>query len=120
MTTPTSCHLWRIDAMLEKDLRTALDSVETLADESHLTKTLYRCKTCGQLYVDIWYELIDWNDGDDQSYELYVPVAGQPEIDRLKTLTPPPMSLDLLAIVPRLQSDAGGADRQVRWVRTES
>jgi len=116
MSAPTKCHLWRIDGLPEEEFRAALEDVETVADESHVTKTLYRCKACGQLYFGIWYELIDLDGGDDRAYEICVPVAGDQEIERLKQLLPPPMSLDLLAVSPRLQFDAAGAGRRVYWV----
>lgn len=119
-STPIGCHLWRVDDMSEEELRAALELVESAADESHLTETLYRCKVCGQLYFDIWYELIDWDGGDDASYQIYVPVAGSDEIERLKQLKPPPISLDFLSLVPRLQRDADGNSRRVRWVRSKA
>jgi hypothetical protein len=119
-SNPIGCHLWRIDDMSEEELRAALEQVENVADESHLTETLYRCKACGQLYFDIWYELLDWETGDDTSYEIYVPVADSDEIERLKQLKPPPISLDFLSIVPRLQRDATGASCRFRWVRNQA
>jgi hypothetical protein len=113
---PARCHLWRVDDLSEEDFRAALQQVESVVDQSHLTKTLYRCKTCGQPYFGVWYELIDWNGDDDQAYEICVPVAGDDEIQRLKALMPPPMSLELLSVSPRLQFDGAGAARRVHWV----
>lgn len=117
MSDPAPCHLWRIDGLPEAEFRAALQHVEDIADESHLTKALYRCKACGQLYFAVWYELIDWEGGDDQAYEIWVPVAGDDEIERLKQLMPPPMSLELLTVSPRLQFvGEAGAVRRVHWV----
>jgi hypothetical protein len=116
MSAPTKCHLWAIDALPEQELRSALQQVEDVANESHMTKTLYRCRSCGQRYLGIWYELIDWDGGDDRAFEICVAVGGAHEIERLKQLMPPPMSLDLLAVSPRLQFDGAGADRRAYWV----
>jgi hypothetical protein len=113
----TNCHLWRIDTVPEEEFRAALERVETVTDTSHLTKALYRCTNCGQFYFGIWYELIDWDEGDDQSYEVWAPVSSDDEIERLKRMLPPPMSLDLLALSPRLQIEATGRVRRVCWVR---
>jgi hypothetical protein len=49
-----------------------------------------------------------------------VPIATDLEIAQLTHLVPPPMSLDVLAIAPRLQFDAAGPERRVRWVREKA
>lgn len=117
---PTSCHLWRTDGLPEEKLRAAFDLVERVGDGSHMTKDLYRCKACGQLYFGIWYELIDWSDGDDRTYEIWVPVSGDEDVEQLTQLQPPPVSLDLLSVSPRLQLDTDGAPRLVHWVRKDA
>jgi hypothetical protein len=80
----TQCHLWQSENLCPEDVDAALELVETWADESHYSKHLCRCKTCGQLYVDVWCELIDWDDGGDRAYTFYIPVRSGAEIEQVK------------------------------------
>lgn len=34
-------------------------------DESHFIVNLIRCIACRRVYLSVFYELIDWQDGDD-------------------------------------------------------
>jgi hypothetical protein len=116
MSDSTHCHLCRVDGVPKAEFDTAVEAIESVSHSSHLTKALLRCRACRQLYFRIWYELIDWNGGDDQGYEICVPVSGHEEIERLEQMLPPPMSLDLLTIAPRLQIETTGDARRVYWV----
>lgn len=43
-----------------------------LIDESHLSVRLFRCVDCGQRFLQIFTELIDWDEGDDsQAWHVY-------------------------------------------------
>ncbi len=113
---PTQCHLWQNENLQPADIDEALELVETWDDESHHSKHLCRCKTCGQLYVDAWCELIDWDDGDDKAYTFYIPVQTEAEIEQVKKAPPIPASLDLLAFFPRINEDRDGGTRKVAWI----
>ncbi len=116
MARPTQCHLWQNENVRPEDLRDALQVIETWTDESHLSKHLCRCKGCGQLYVDVWYELIDWDDGDDQTQTLYIPVASEAQIALVKDALPPPLSLDLLGFHPRITELWRDGARKFAWI----
>ncbi len=77
------------------------------------SRNLLQCKDCGQLYFHVWFELVDWDEGDDRMHDFYIPITTKAEIDRLKDVLPPPRSLDLLDYVPRLQV---GPAPEVSWV----
>ena len=113
---PTQCHLWQSENLRPEDVDDALEVVATWADESHHSKHLCRCKTCGQLYVDVWCELIDWDDGDDKTFTFYIPVQSESDFEQVKRAAPPPMSLDLLAFFPRINEDREGGVRKVAWI----
>lgn len=38
---------------------------ENLVDDSHFIVDLLTCRECGQRWIKIFYELIDWTDGED-------------------------------------------------------
>jgi len=54
-----------------------LASVQVLVDESHFGVSLRRCTACGQRFVHIFTEFVDWVDGDDPQYTELVPVTGE-------------------------------------------
>ena len=113
---PTQCHLWQSDNLQPEDIDGALEVVETWADESHHSKHLCKCKACGQLYVDIWCELVDWDDGEDKTFTFYIPVQTELDMAQVKKADPPPLSLDLLAFFPRINEDRGAGTRKVVWI----
>jgi hypothetical protein len=113
---PSQCHLWQRTDLTLEGVAADLEIVETFESESHLSKHAMRCGQCGQLYFHMWCELTDWDEGDDQMYDVYVPVPDRAEIDRLRTIEPPPASFDILEVVPRLQSDRSFT---LRWVGKE-
>src|SRR5579859_2640270 len=45
-----------------------------VASESHLVISIWRCRDCGQPFVYVWMEFIDWDGGQDPHYETLVPV----------------------------------------------
>ena len=46
-----------------------------LIDESHLIVGIQRCVLCGQAFLSIFTELIDWQGGDDSQARVLVPVT---------------------------------------------
>lgn len=75
-----------------------------IIDESHFRVTLGQCPTCQQLFVSVFTETIDWDEGNDLSMRQIMPVSraesellsqytssdmGNPDIyEALKTLAP--------------------------------
>jgi len=112
----TRCHL-RLSKPTAAEIADALELVQSFVDESHLIKNLHQCRACGQLYFHVWFELLDWDDGDDRMYDFYIPVTTKAEIDRLREVMPPPQSIDLLECRPRLQVRPGS---EASWAESEA
>ena len=55
-----------------------------LVDESHFIVSIRRCAQCGQHFLSMFCERIDWADGDDPQTWVVVPVSAD-EVQRLKT-----------------------------------
>ena len=58
--------------------------IAELVDESHFTVSIRRCAQCGQHFLWIFCERIDWADGDDPQTWMVVPVSAD-EAQRLIT-----------------------------------
>jgi hypothetical protein len=100
---PTQCALWEHPGPVTGKFSEFLEEVECYEDTSHLTRSLYRCRECGQLYFHEWYEWVDWKDGNDKQYSTLIPVQTQNEIAVLKQTT----TFSLMTYFPRLQFDGG-------------
>jgi hypothetical protein len=46
-----------------------------LIDDSHFIVSLRRCTQCGQMFVSIFTEFVDWSGGEDAQYRDVVPVT---------------------------------------------
>ena len=88
MTLPLHCHLYRDQPLTAQSLRASLALVKTYEDDTHLIRTLLRCKRCGQLYFHEFYEVVDWSGGNDAQYSSWIPVDDEPGADRLNALSP--------------------------------
>ena len=73
-----------------------------------------KCKECGQLYFDEFYEEVDWIGGNDPQYVTLIPVAARKDIDKLKNSS----IFELTQFTPRLQKDyPKDADKpRIYWV----
>ena len=100
MKKPTQCHLWQKDNFTNADLLD-FEIIKTFIDESHFIRKLVRCKQCGQLYFNEFYEWIDWENGNDPQYVTWVPVETKEEIETLRKTS----VMDLLHIRPCLRKD---------------
>jgi len=49
-------------------------AVATLVEESHFSVRIVSCKRCGQRFVSIFCERIDWAGGDDPQYYTLFPL----------------------------------------------
>ncbi len=103
LSHPVGCVLWEHPELVGGKIADVFDEVETFEDRNHLTRTLYKCRECGQLYFYEWYEWVDWEEGNDRSYVTFVPVQTQEEIDVLKKTD----IFSLMRYFPRIQWDYG-------------
>lgn len=69
----------------ERAGRWRLQGVCELVDESHFGVAIRQCPACGQRFVTIFTEFVDWVDGDDPQYWDRVPVT-QAEAERIRGL----------------------------------
>jgi hypothetical protein len=46
-----------------------------LIDESHFIVSLWSCGACGQRFVSVFTEMIDWADGEDPQYRTVLPIT---------------------------------------------
>ena len=109
---PTQCVLWE-----QPDLVTAprqrFETVETYEDDTHLRRSLLKCRECGQLYFHEFYEHVDWDNGDDAQYSTFIPVPEPGAALRMKDLN----VVELLSYTPRLQWDrATGKPTRLVWI----
>jgi hypothetical protein len=51
------------------------NEVERLVDESHFIVRIVACSQCGQRYVAVTTEMIDWKGGDDPIYRSILPLS---------------------------------------------
>ena len=58
--------------------------VAELADESHFMVSIRRCDACGQHFLTLFCECVDWADGDDPQTWVAVPVSTD-EMRQLQT-----------------------------------
>ena len=98
---PTQCVLWENPGRVAGEFAEFFEEIESYEDSNHLTRSLYKCRECGQLYFHEWYEWVDWDQGNDKQYSTLVPVQTQDEIAALKQTT----IFTLMCYFPRLQFD---------------
>lgn len=55
--------------------RADLKHLARLVDESHLGISIYRCAACGQEFISIFAELIDWANGEDPQCTTLMPLT---------------------------------------------
>ena len=106
---PTQCHLWSSESPTIKDLD--FEPVQTYVDESHFSRSLLRCKRCGQLYYSEFYEIVDWDDGNDDQYSTYIPIEYDEKIIEMLNKRSP---LALLGVFPQLNWNN---NNPIKWVR---
>lgn len=74
-----------------------------LVDESHFGAHITRCDACGQRFLVIFTETIDWSDGDDPQYWTIIPVTAD-EVEALARPGQPPSEAELSAVGPGRRS----------------
>lgn len=104
---PVRCTLWEHPEKADAEFAEILEEVQSYEDTSHLTRALYKCRECGQLYFYEWYEWVDWGGGNDRSYSTLLPVQTQEQIEALKQTD----IFGLMRYFPRLHLD----EREPTW-----
>jgi len=85
---PTECILWQMESFSIEKLRELLEVVATYEDDSHLMRTLLRCKECEHLYFHEFYEEIDWSEGKDAQYLTWIPIDDPESGEELSRKSP--------------------------------
>ncbi|MGA7951568.1 MAG: hypothetical protein WCA45_15615 [Thiobacillaceae bacterium] len=52
-----------------------------MIDESRFHVTIRACEECGQNFVSVFTELIDWSDGEDPQYWTLLPIEANEAAD---------------------------------------
>ena len=80
---PFGCKIcWPANADAAWDARKNLRHVDELIDESHFHVTILACTACGQHFISVFTETVDWIDGEDPQYWTVLPLT-EPEVDGL-------------------------------------
>lgn len=103
-----SCDLWTGPEAVLADRDGRFERIATYESGSHREQALLRCACCGRLYLHEYRDDIDWEGGDDPSWETFVPV--QDEAEAVRLLRDP---AGLMRTEPRLHHDrpTGGRAR---------
>jgi hypothetical protein len=72
------------DCRAAKEAIRQAENLVMLIDESHFRVSILRCVRCGQHFLSLFCERVDWADGDDPQTTVGVPVS-EDEVQRLKT-----------------------------------
>ncbi len=95
--------LWQDIGRIRGKLSDILDEVERYEDSSHMARSLYKCRECGQLYFFEWWEWVDWDKGNDKMYSTLLPVQTKEEGEALNRTN----VYELMTYIPRVQWDGG-------------
>ena len=66
---------WPADAEAAYSASTQLTCVANLIDESHFIVRVLVCKICGQKFLSIFTETVDWFGGDDPQNRSVFPIT---------------------------------------------
>ncbi len=108
---PIQCHLWNSDVSMIAQLADFFTVIQVYAEDSHLSRSLVKCKQCDQLYAKDFYEEVDWVDGEDSQRWTYVPVEHKEDAEELARLD------SIAGASPSLHEDfLKGEKKKVYWV----
>jgi hypothetical protein len=68
-------HCWPSTAAAAWKARKELAFTAGLIDESHLHVMILVCPQCGQQFLSVFTEMIDWINGDDAQYWIVLPIT---------------------------------------------
>ena len=71
------------DCLAARDAIRKAQQIVMLVDESHFGVSILRCPRCGQQFLSLFCERVDWADGDDPQTRVVVPVS-EDEATRLQ------------------------------------
>ena len=66
---------WPADAAAAWKARDRLGEDASVVDESHFIVRILACSACGQRFVTVTTEQIDWKDGEDPVQRILIPVT---------------------------------------------
>lgn len=66
---------WPPDADAAWAARGKLSSFTELIDEPHFHVMVLKCPDCGQRFVSVFSEIIDWKDGEDPQFWTLLPIT---------------------------------------------
>ena len=64
--------------------RARLTHAEVLIDESHYRVTLLACPACGQRFLSVFTETVDWADSEDPQYWTLLPLEDAEAADLIR------------------------------------
>lgn len=108
------------DAALAWEARDKLPVLAFLRDESHFIVSVLQCPACGQRFVSVTTELIDWDKGDDPVHRVQLPIS-EVDFQMLSTRHPSTFETALIALDPTRRSLhfdwPSGGEKSVYWGR---
>ena len=81
--TTERCACLGEDGVAAKAAIRAADDIARLVDESHFGVSLRQCARCGQRFLTLFCERVDWVDSDDPQTWVAVPVSAD-EAEKLQ------------------------------------
>lgn len=82
--TSDSCVCLGNDSLAAIEAIRKAEHIAELVDESHFIVSIRRCVRCGQHFLSMFCERVDWADSDDPQTRVAVPVS-EDEVRRLQT-----------------------------------
>lgn len=59
----------------------ALEGIRTLYSDSHEGYALYRCRDCGQIFLEQFHEILDWTHGRDDIWQRWTPLTTEESVE---------------------------------------
>ena len=72
------------DSLAAREAIRKAKHIAELVDESHFGVSIQRCVRCGQHFLSLFCERVDWADSDDPQTTVAVPIS-EDEVQSLKT-----------------------------------
>jgi len=63
------------DCLAAREAIRKAEHIVMLVDEPHFGVSVLRCAVCGQHFLSLFCERVDWADGDDPQTRVVVPVS---------------------------------------------
>ena len=94
----------------------AFEHIETYVDDVHFSRSLVRCKRCGQHYLKEFYETVDWVDSNDPQFLTWLPVENAEEAEKINRSNPEGIPY----VWPQLKSDwPKDGEKKIYWIGRE-